>query len=113
MKGKKLLVSFFACGFAMASAFANHSLLRATAWIKVKYAGESAFVCRSSSVEACSNRVSDKQACRIRVADIHEVTNCYMNSNCSVFMKDSGHGDGVFNSPQTIIEVPEYEDEMP
>jgi hypothetical protein len=98
---------------AISSAFANSFFPVSTAWIKVKYAGESSFLCRNTSLEVCSNRVDDMRACRIVVSDIQQATNAYTNSNCSVFMKDSGHGEGAFNPPSSIIEVPEYEDELP
>jgi hypothetical protein len=107
------MVGGCASAVAISGAFANSFFPVSTAWIKVKYTGESAFVCRSTSLEVCSNRVDDIRACRIVVSDILQATNAYTNSNCSVFMKDSGHGEGVFNPPPTIIEVPEYEDELP
>jgi hypothetical protein len=113
MKSKNLVIAALALVFAIGSAFTSASLPAVTAWIKVKYTGESAFTCRSTSPIQCSNLATDTHACKVVVADILQPTNAYSNSNCSVFLKSTNDNSvGTFNPQPTIIEVPEYIDEL-
>jgi hypothetical protein len=110
MKNKNLVIAAFAFALAIGSAFTYASLPAVTAFIKVKYSGESAFTCRSTNPIQCTN--SGSHACKVLVADILEETNAY-NTGCSVFLKSSNDKSvGTIDPAQQINEVPENVDEQ-
>jgi hypothetical protein len=110
---RNLLIGACSYALAMTGAFTNHLVPATNTWVKVKYTGETTFMCRNTSLRVCSNYVIDAHACKIIVADIQVATNAYADPNCSVILRDSGHGEGIFNPSQVIVEAPEFTDELP
>jgi hypothetical protein len=109
MKTKNLILGLVAFVFAAGSAFATMDAVNDSAYVWVKYFGETNFTCVDSGLD-CTNTASNTQACKISVVidspSGTETVDAHLSNTCgATLLKHTNATPRSYDPSEIIIDA--------